>query len=316
MRCGLTVWYKKLTMTTTTTTTTYKAAVCCRHVLLHSHSHPVAAVLSSVCSPSWPGTTIWLRVWCRVDCGKVFRVFFFFLSSSSLFARSVCRPPCQGSHFPLIAGTGLQGTWKALIVQRAEQCTFSHARNRSISLFFKSNTTRQALRSSFFVIRYDNYIHTVHNVTLRKTMSRGSQKRDAATEVGFERVILHSSQAVAEGTEGKPWLLLAFLVSRRRPFSSTKINIWALVAPLCLIRGHPGLHIQKFIDPQNFIQSNSRPRAASASLITAISDTDVEIAFTTICKLILPQEEVKIVMTEQCAVHDTTSYSQDTLYVF
>lgn len=150
-------------------------------------------------------------------------------------------------------------------------CKSSRAVNRSVLQFFKPSTSTlngQAPRSSFFfffLIGYDNYI-TVHNVTLWKTFSQGHKKEmePQKSALNVSSFMSHSSRTVGEGTEGKSWLLLAFLMSRRRPFSSAKINIWALVVPLCLIRGHPGLHIQEFIDPENFIRSNSRPWAASA----------------------------------------------------
>lgn len=217
-----------------------------------------------------------------------FGSFFFFI-----FVQSVCifrlSSALSRLAFPLIGRTWLRGAWKAFVVHRAERRTWksSHAVNRSVLQFFKPNTCRlngQAPRSSFF-IGHDNYI-TVHDVTLWKTFSRGHKKEMEPQKcaLNVSSFVSHSSRTVGEGTEGKSWLLLAFLMSRRRPFSSAKINIWALVVPLCLIRGHPGLHIQEFIDPENFIQSNSRPWAASASFITVISDSDV---FTTTCKWIV-----------------------------
>lgn len=118
---------------------------------------------------------------------------------------------------------------------------------------------RRSAHFFFFLNGYDNYI-PVHNVTLCKTFSQGHKKEIEPQKCALKvpSLMSYSSRTVGEGTEGKSWLLLAFLMSRRRPFSSTKINIWALVVPLCLITGHPGLHTQEFIDPENF-QSNSRP---------------------------------------------------------
>lgn len=191
--------------------------------------------------------------------------FFFFI-----FVQSVCifrlSSALSRLAFPLIGRTWLRGAWKAFIVHRAKAltpwtvpfCNFSSPAREHLM------ARRRAHLFSFF-IGYDNYI-TVHNVTLWKTLSRGHKKEmePQKSALNVSSFMSHSSRTVGEGTEGKSRLLLAFLMSRRRPLSSAKINIWALVVPLCLIRGHPGLHIQEFIDPENFIQSNSRPWAASA----------------------------------------------------
>lgn len=114
-----------------------------------------------------------------------------------------------------------------------------------------------ARRATHLFIGSDNYI-SVSNVTLRKTFSLGVARRKCVGNVSLLRVPQQPERR--EESEGKSWILLAFLMSRRHPFSSAKINIWPSVASLCLIRGHPGLHIQELIDPENFIQSsNSRP---------------------------------------------------------
>lgn len=213
MRYGLTVWYKK-NPTTTTTTTTYKAAVCCWLVVLCSHSHPVARVQPSVCSPSSPRVPNWLRVWRRADCDKVLEVLFFFFF---IFVQSVCifrlSSALSRLAFPLIGRTWLRGAWKAVIVHRAERHTWksSHAVNRSVLQFFKPSTCTlngQAPRSSFFLffffIGYDNYI-TVHNVTLRKTFSRGHKKEmePQKSALNVSSFMSHSSRTVGEGTEGR-----------------------------------------------------------------------------------------------------------------
>lgn len=192
---------------------------------------------------------------------KFWKFFFFFI-----FVQSVCifrlSSALSRLAFSLIGRTWLRGAWKAFIVHRAKALT-----PWTVPFCNFSSPAREHLmaRRHHIFIGYDNYI-TVHNVTLWKTFSRGHKKEmePQKSALNVSSFMSHSSRTVGEGTEGKSQLLLAFLMSRCRPLSSAKINIWALVVPLCLIRGHPGLHIQEFIDPENFIQSNSRPWAASA----------------------------------------------------
>lgn len=236
----------------TKTTTTYKSScvllACCSRLSLAASGQSAAKCSFRFASP--------------IGSTSDDQVFYFF--ELVIFVPSVLHVPFVfrrvAAHIPANRRNMTAGNDEKHLLYSGRSAE-SHAVSRALWQFFKPNTRSlngDSLHSSFL----SDVIITLRCATwpCGETFSSGSQEeRRSQRKVCGECFPLSCPTAArASGGIGGE-LPLAFLMSWRRPFSSAKINIWPLVVPLCLIRGHPGLHIQELIDPENFIQSNSRP---------------------------------------------------------
>lgn len=196
----------------------------------HTKQLCVVALLFSLAASGQSAAKCWFRLANRfrlgrpANCDKVFWTRYF---RPSCLRVPVCLPPCRGSHSRLLEERDCGDERKALIVQRAQRRV---SRREPCSLAIFQAQHAQPQRRGAPLISWPC-----------TTWPCGRRKKETDRHKVCGECFppwCPTAAGASEGIRGEV-LLLAFLMWRRRPFSSAKINIWPLVVPLCLIRGHP-----------------------------------------------------------------------------